>query len=246
MFFDLPPEPETQTPAKKTNLQRLEAFIADGSLARRVEQKQLGNALVSVHQGLTQNQVTERLAAMQRVVPVAQSHLSRRDEVFSTIGKISVLAGLLQNANAREDLERISKEQLYFIDSWLKQIEGHLKEAWQKRISEDFGTVGSLAILLHRFQDSRKAGLTLQATTTRGLALQTSFPPSGEQIILLITLLAEREKILTDLREQEETADLLQFLDKVMAEQATLADVSPKLWNWLTKNNALSLLKIQL
>ena len=48
------------------------------------------------------------------------------------------------------------------------------------------------------------------------------------------------------LRDNEATADLLKFLDKVMNNEATLADVTDSLRDWLGKNQALSLLKIQL
>ncbi len=226
-------------------LDRLATLLQDGSLKRAREQQQLGASLQKTRHRLVEAELQAKLAALLPVLEVSAPLLQHRSEVEQALKKLYGVSKDLQEAQTRAELDDIGSR-LLGAPRDLKDIERETRAAWTSWVESSFHNIQLLAELLRRFEGTREVGGQLQSGAREGLALKTGFPPTWEQVKRALALVEQQRGLLDGLRQQEELQDLLAFLDRVLAEDATLEHVTTRLWEWLRANNALGFLKIRL
>jgi hypothetical protein len=236
---------DSTTTSGPRDLDQLTALLLDGSLVRAQEQKTLGSALSQTKQRIVDADLHTKLAVLVPAANVVSPHLRHRTEVDRVLRQIYGIGTALQDAQTRDDLERV-RLTLQSSSQSCTMVERDVREAWEAWIDLTFRKIGALGELLARFSDTRSVGDQLRTGSAEGLALRSRFPPTQDQVSRAQALIGHHETLLHGLRQQEAHVDLLAFLDRVMVGHATLEHVTPKLLEWLVANKAIGLLRIQL
>lgn len=239
------PLDDISTDPRSSSLSRLEGLLRGGQLARAVEQKRLGESLSQASRALSESRLEPSLDALLPAAAVAAQLVASRPEATRWLRDMMGVSTALREAQTREDLLRIPENLRYAVVR-RDNLQRDLEHAWARWIDQSFQAPRKLADLLLRFAGTRAVAERLSRSTTEGLALKASFPPSREQVARATELIEVQQQLLEELRAQDATYDLLAFLDRVVKGSATLEHVTPKLVEWLRANSALGLLKVAL
>jgi hypothetical protein len=239
------PLDDVNTDFELSSLSRLEVLLKGGALATAVEQKRLGESLGIASRELSESRLVTSLDALLPAATVAAPRLASRPETARLLREILGVSTALGEAQTREDLLRIPETLRYAVVR-RENVQRELQYAWGRWIEQSFQAPSKLADLLLRFPGTRSVAGRLKSSMNEGLELKAMFPPTADQVARAKELLQEQRGLLDELRGQDATHDLLDFLDRVVRGSATLENVTPKLVEWLRTNSALGLLKINL
>lgn len=188
------PLDDVVTPIPRTPLRRLRELLDDGSLARAVEQKRLGESLAKVRQELAQYRLSAHLDLLLPAAATVTISPAQRTDLEHRLGQIAGVAKGIQSAQSRDDLRSLP-EKIRFAATWRENIQAVIGTAWLNWIERSFGGPKRLSDLLQRFSGTEADGLKLQRSASEGLALKSHFPPTEAQASRARELVASQQQL---------------------------------------------------
>jgi hypothetical protein len=232
------------------SLVSLEALLAEGKLAHVVDNERYGSELKQTAQTLAS--VQDKLSQMEELAEVApligpwtdaQDRKTIEEQAEKLIG-----AGQRIAAAADKDSLKAIRMDLAQAGPAVDRIDDALKRSWKARIEHEFGSFSRLEGVLTQCQIEPALTVRIRQVAKAGLALTGRFPPTPDDRAALPALIQQRDALHYELTDAGANEAVIDFLLVVVdpKTQATLADVSPDVWNWLNSRGALKLFTVQL
>ncbi|MGE4201646.1 MAG: hypothetical protein AB7J86_13435 [Vulcanimicrobiota bacterium] len=143
-------------------------------------------------------------------------------------------------ADTADALDELARE-LSKIGEWAKEMQSYLLAAWQRRVKTEFGPAGHLGRVLQELADApdlREVAEMMTEVGAEGAKCGARLPVNEEQRRRFARLRAERDEAYALLAASGAADDVVEFLQAVAEDRATLEQVTPGVFGWLREKGA--------
>lgn len=226
------------------SLQELEGLLS--GLGRAVERRSLGEALTEACNRLdTLRPRLDRDLELEPVLPLLSTQLQgvQRDTVEARLNSLRGLGTRTCEAETREQLSQLIRE-FPQVTEWLKEIERILEEAWRKRVEQEFNPTSALGKVLKEIKDTADLGAEMTKVAGEAARLARGLPRSAQQRESFAKALEDRNSASILLEHTGAERVVVEFLQAVADEKATLAHVNSAVAAWLSTHGAAERFKV--
>jgi hypothetical protein len=226
-------------------LQRLEELVPLCSSIRRGTEygAALTQATGEVLKAATVPDRLESLEPVLRVLKGTQQLCS--GEVLPDLEKLGSAGHQLEQCASTEALKD-ARFSVRDAQEALQRIESLISRAWSAHVQAEFSPLQRLGAVLAGIPDTKSAGAALQKWATDAQSLSGRGAPTLQSVKNFIQAQAEVVDRLEVLRTLGIDTAVRVFLLEVAAENATLANLTPAVLEWLRAKNAHSRFRVEL
>jgi len=225
--------------------------LAIPTLTLLVERRNLGQALeVACLRIEDQSILLDRLEQLVSTSDLVAEHLqgAQREAVQSHLQVMWSIGANSSRAESREDLESITRE-VPALKERMREIERFLLAAWQQRTQDEFAAAESLGSVLKEISDGetlRLIGEMMLHASKQGIACSKVLPVSLGSREQFNKAIEERDAAYALLTDSGADAEVVNFLNAVAKEKASLSDVTPAVFTWLQERKATQRFRVNL